>query len=193
MSLYDLILKNRSYRSFVSSRKISEDELLSIIDLARKVPSARNLQALKYKLCYTEEDCEKLFPLTAWAGALRPLVLPPKGHEPTAYIIICTDNDISTQEKNRFLGVDIGIAAQTIMLSASEIGLGGCMLGAFSAEKVSMALKIDDRYVPALILALGKPDEEIILHDADEIDMPYYRDEKGTHHVPKRKLEDIII
>ena len=193
MILNDLILKNRSYRSFDSSRKISEDELMSVMDMARKVPSARNLQALKYKLCYTEDDCAKLFPLTAWAGALRPLVLPPEGHAPTAYIIICTDSDISSQDKNRFLGVDIGIAAQTIMLSAAEMGLGGCMLGAFNAEKVSDALEIDNRYVPSLILALGKPDEEIILHDADEIDAPYYRDEKGTHHVPKRKLKDIVI
>ncbi len=189
----DLILKNRSYRSFVSSRKISKDELMSIIDMARKVPSARNLQALKYKLCFTAEDCAKIFPLTAWAGALRPLVLPPIGHEPTAYIIICTDSDISSPEKNRFLGVDIGIAAQTIMLAATEMGLGGCMLGAFSAEKVSEALEIDKKYIPTLILALGKPDEEIILHDADEIAPPYYRDDEGIHHVPKRKLEDVII
>ncbi len=191
--LNDLILKNRSYRSFDNSRAISKEELMSIIEMARKVPSARNLQALKYKLCYSVEDCARLFPLTAWAGALRPLVLPPEGHEPTAYIIICTDSDISSAEKNRFLGVDIGIAAQTIMLSAAEMGLGGCMLGAFSAEKVSDALEIDKKYVPSLILALGKPDEEIILHDADEIDSPYYRDENGIHHVPKRKLEDIII
>lgn len=191
--LSELIQKNRSYRSFDASRKISKEELESLIDLARKVPSARNLQALKYKLCFNEEDCAKLFPLTAWAGSLRPLVLPPEGHKPTAYIIICTDSDISSEEKNRFLGVDIGIAAQTIMLAAAEKGLGGCMLGAFSAEKVSEAFEICPRYVPALILALGKPDEEIILHDADEISVPYYRDQNGFHHVPKRKREDIII
>ncbi len=189
----DIILKNRSYRSFDSSRKISLEELKSLIELARKVPSARNLQPIKYKLCYTEDDCAKLLSLTYWAGSLRPLILPPKGHEPTAYIIICTDSDISTTENNRFLGVDIGIAAQTIMLSAAEMGLGGCMLGAFSAEKVAEALEIDKKYVAALILALGKPDEEIILHDADEIEPHYYRDENGVHHVPKRKLKDVII
>ena len=191
--LNDLILKNRSYRSFDRSRKISKEELMLVMDMARKVPSARNLQALKYRLCYTDEDCAKLFPLTSWAGALRPLVLPPKGHEPTSYIIICTDSDISSTEKNRFLGVDIGIAAQTIMLAATERELGGCMLGAFSAEKVKEALDIDEKYIPSLILALGKPDEEIVLHDADEIEAPYFRDEDGIHHVPKRKLEDIII
>ena len=78
--LNDLILKNRSYRSFDRSRKISKEELMLVMDMARKIPSARNLQALKYRLCYTDEDCAKLFPLTSWAGALRPLVLPPKGH-----------------------------------------------------------------------------------------------------------------
>lgn len=188
----ETVLSNRSYRSF-SDTQVSKEQLIDMIDTARNVPSARNLQPLKYKLCYTEDDCAKLLPLTAWAGALRPLVLPPVGHEPKAYIIICTDNEISPEGTNRFVGVDIGIAAQTIMLKAAEMGLGGCMLGAFKPEEVANAMEIEERYTPALILALGRPDEKIILEDADIIDKPYYRDDCGHHHVPKRKLEDILI
>ncbi len=190
--LNNLVLSNRSYRCF-TEKLISKEQLTELIDLARKVSSARNLQALKYKIVCTKDECKKLFPLTAWAGALRPLILPPEGHEPTAYIIICTDNEISPEGTNRFIGVDIGIAAQTIMLKATEIGFGGCMIGAFKAEKVNQAMEIPMKYTPALILALGEPDEKILLEDADTMDKPYYRDESGIHHVPKRKLEDIII
>lgn len=188
----ETVLSNRSYRSF-SDTKISKEQLLDMVDTARKVPSARNLQPLKYRLCYTDDDCARLLPLTAWAGALRPLVLPPKGHEPKAYIIICTDSEISPEGTNRFIGVDIGIAAQTIMLKATEMGLGGCMIGAFKADEVATAMEIDKRYTPALILALGCPDEKVVLEDADSIEKPYYRDSCGQHHVPKRKLEDILI
>lgn len=189
--LKDLIVKNRSYRSFSPDRKISKGELTELINCARITPSAMNLQPLKYRLCYSEDECELVLGLTAWAGKLRPLVLPPKGHAPAAYIVMCTDTDISADPKHTYK--DIGISAQTILLKATEMGLGGCMLGAFSAEKISEALGIPDKYIPTLIIALGEPDEKVELEDASGIDTSYYRTDDGIHRVPKRKLEDIII
>lgn len=188
----DLVIKSRSYRSFSPDIKLTKDDVAELIDVARKVPSARNLQPIKYRICVSPEECEKMLSLTSWAGLLRPLVLPPEGHAPSAYIVICADNELSPAETNRFLGVDIGIAAQTIMLAAAEKELGGCMLGAFSAEKVSDALGIGERYIPMLILALGKPDEVAVLEDSEDGKTSYYRTD-GIHKVPKRKLEDIII
>ena len=189
----DLIIKSRSYRSFSPDRKISMDELTALVESARKAPSARNLQPLKYRLCSEQNECDKLLSLTKWAGILRPLVLPPEGHAPAAYIVICADNDLSPEGSNPFLGVDIGVAAQTIMLSAAELGLGGCILGAFNKDNVSEALGIDKKYIPMLILALGEPDETAILEDAENGSIKYYRRDDGTHIVPKRKLEDIIL
>ena len=189
----ELIIKNRSYRSFSPDRKITTEEISELIDIARMSPSARNLQPLKYRICVSHEECAKMLSLTSWAGLLRPLVLPPEGHAPAAYIIICADNELSPEGTNKFLGVDIGIAAQTIMLAATERGLGGCMLGAFSAEKVAEALEIDKKYIPMLVLALGEPDETAVLQNCENGDIKYYRTEDGTHIVPKRKLEDIII
>ncbi|MBE6632493.1 MAG: nitroreductase [Ruminococcaceae bacterium] len=189
--LKELVIKNRSYRSFSPDRKITKDEVLELIDSARLTPSAMNLQPLKYRVCISDEECDKVLPLTAWAGKLRPLVLPPKGHAPSAYIIVCTDTEVVKEPKDTWR--DVGICAQTILLRASEMGLGGCMLGAFSAEKISEALDIDRRYIPTLIIALGEPDENIQLKELDGDDTSYYRTENGTHVVPKRKLEDVII
>ncbi|MEE0970156.1 MAG: nitroreductase family protein [Clostridia bacterium] len=191
--LKDIILKNRSYRSFNKARKIQQGEILEIIETVRKCPSARNKQPLKYMVCTSDSDCEKLLSLTGFAGALKPLVLPPKGHEPTAYVIICTDNSICPEGTNRFLEVDIGIAAQSFMLLLAEKELGGCMLGAFDQTKISEALNIPEKYIPRLILAIGEPDETVVLEDSEDGDISYYRKEDGIHRVPKRKLEDIII
>ncbi|HAN44682.1 MAG TPA: nitroreductase, partial [Ruminococcaceae bacterium] len=117
---------------------------------------------------------------------------PAEGERPTAYIIICADKNIAPNVE-RF-NMDVGIAAQTIMLAAAEKGLGGCMIGNYSKEALSDALKLPENICPALILALGKPNEQIILEDAkNEKDIGYYRDENNIHHVPKRTLDELII
>lgn len=188
--LKDLLVKNRSYRSYDSSVKVSRETLLQWVDNARYTPSSVNMQALKFKLCYTEDDKNLVFPLTGWAKGLPDRKLPPEGHEPSAYIVICQDMSIS--DGAQFIR-DTGIVAQTIMLSAVEAGFGGCMIGAFSAEKVQSALGLASHLFPRLILAIGKPDEEIVLEEAKDGQVKYYRDEKDVHHVPKRPLGEIIL
>ena len=124
------------------------------------------------------------------AAALVNVKLPPEGHAPTAYIVICCDTTVEPNT-TRVLR-DIGISAQTIMLAATEVGLGGCMIGSFSPDRVSTALNIPEKYRPMLVLALGKPDEKVELIEAVDGNVTYYR-KNGIHYVPKRTLEDIII
>lgn len=188
--LEELVLRNRSYRSYDETRKISRDELLNFVNLARRTPSSRNQQPLCYRLVHTAEECAKVLPLTGWAALLN-LKLPPDGHAPTAYIIICCDINIATPNFEKFWR-DVGITAQTITLAAAESGLGGCMIGNFSPEKINSALNIPEKYRPMLVIALGKPDETIKLVDAENGKINYYR-EDGIHIVPKRPLDEIII
>ena len=86
----------------------------------------------------------------------------------------------------------MGITAQTMLLAAVEKGLGGCMIGSFQKEELKTALEIPEYLVPMLVLAIGAPDEEIVLEDACGT-ITYYRDEKGVHHVPKRTMEELVI
>ena len=45
-----------------------------------------------------------------------------------------------------------------------------------------------------LIVAIGRPDEKIVLTEIENgQSTKYYRDEQDVHYVPKRKLEDIVI
>ena len=186
----DLMIKERSYRSFDESVKIDRDTLVSFVDNARLTPSSVNLQPLKYKVCYTKEDCDIILSLTKWAALLKDYDIPPKGHAPTAYVVVCTDKNVS--DKSIF-DKDVGIAAQTIMLSAVEVGFGGCMIGNFSPSKVSEALGLPDGVVPSLVIGLGKPDEEIFVENIGEKGSAYYRDESGAHRVPKRTLDEILL
>ncbi len=186
----ELMVKERSYRSFDESVKIERETLMGFVENARLIPSSVNLQPLKYKVCNTKEECDLILSLTKWAALLKEYEIPPKGHAPTAYIVICIDKNVS--DKSIF-DKDVGIAAQTIMLSAVEAGLGGCMIGNFNPSKLAEALALPTDVVPSLVLGLGKPDEDIIIEKIGEKGSNYYRDEMGNHHVPKRSLDEIIL
>lgn len=187
----DIVKLNRSYRGYDESRVITKEELMDFIDCARLSPSSVNMQPFKYYLSYEKEEVEKILALTHWAKALPDIKLPHDNMHPTAFIILCQDLSINEAE-TRFLK-DVGICAQTILLAAAEVGLGGCMIGNYSPTQIKNALNLADNYSPKLVIAIGKPAETVILEDTDSENVKYYRDENDAHHVPKRKLEDIII
>ncbi len=188
--LKNLVQESRSIRSFRPGAGIPEEALLSLIDTARNCPAAMNLQVLKYRLVTTPEECREMLSLTRWATLLSQK-LPPQGHEPTAYIVICHDTAI-TPEKEIFL-IDVGIVAQTIMLAAKEAGFGGCIIGSAAEKEVHDTLQLPENIIPKLILALGIPDEAPILTEAENGETCYYRDTENRHYVPKRPLEEILI
>ena len=188
MNLRDIICKTRSYRRFDESQKIEIKTLTNLIDLARLSASGANRQPLKYLLCNTSEYCEKIFPTLAWAGYLADWQGPKEGERPSAYIIILGDREITDA-----FGVDHGIAAQSIMLGATTKGLGGCIIASIQKEKLKNELKISDRFEMLLVLALGKPIEDVVIEDVKDDNIRYWRDADDIHHVPKRRLEDIIL
>ena len=162
--LKELVTESRSVRSFRQDR-IPEETLRELVGVARLCPAAMNLQPLKYHLITEPEECRRLLAITHWAGSLS-IKLPPAGHEPVAYIVVCHDTSIAP-EKPIFM-IDVGIVSQTLMLAARERGLGGCIIGSASEENIRQTLALPAGIVPKLILALGVPDEEIRLVEAKD-------------------------
>lgn len=190
--LKELVIKNRSYRGFDENYSFTREQLESYIDLTRYTASSVNAQPLKYKIVYEKNEVEAVRPLTRWARALPDMVLPHPNMHATAFIIICQDTDISPNLAR--YQKDIGIVAQTITLAAVEDGLGGCMIGNFTPDEVKETLNLAENLTPMLIIALGKPAEEIVIKEIDNDESTkYYRDENDVHYVPKRKLKDILI
>jgi len=188
--LRDLVLKNRSFRRYYQSAPVDMDTLRALIDLARLTPSGANLQPLKYVLSNTPEKNARIFPTLAWAGYLTDWPGPEEGERPSAYIVILCDKHISQGP-----GCDHGIAAQTILLGAAEKGLGGCMIGSIKRAELAMILDLsEDRYEIVLVITLGKPKESVVLDAVDASgNIKYWREADGTHHVPKRALDDLIV
>lgn len=189
MQLKELIKANRSYRRFNEADRLTEAQLRSWVDLARLSPSGMNLQPLKYMLITEQETCDSIFPCFGWAGYLKEWSGPKRGERPAAYVIILGDKTIRPN-----FGIDAGIAAQSIMLGVVEDGFGGCMMGAIRRGVLAEKLDIPERFEILYALALGKPVETVVMEELEEGgDLRYYRDEDQVHHVPKRKLDDIIV
>jgi len=184
----ELIKQNRSCRRFNEDYKIDTTTLKDLVNLARLSASAANLQPLKYILSCSAEKNRQIFSCLAWAAYLKDWSGPKEGERPSAYIIILGDTNIAQD-----FGCDHGIASQSILLGAREKGLAGCMIGMIKRTKLRDILNIKERFKILLVLAIGKPKEEVMIETVDDDNIKYWRDNNNVHHVPKRKLEDIIL
>ena len=186
-SVETLMEKNRSYRGYDQGFVVKKEMLERIVGVNTKIASAKNQQVLRFKLVTKDTGAEHIIQNMKLGGLLPELHLPFPGTEPEAFIIIC-----STVPENKFVDIDLGIAAQSMLLKATEMGLNGIMIGAFNKAKVveAFALQLE----PLLILAIGKGKEKIELKPIGEgDDKAYYRDENGTQYVPKIRIADLLI
>ena len=183
--LESLLKRNRSFRGYDRSVEVTEEQLKEMVKTATWVASGMNAQPLRFRLV-TGDEAGKIHPLVKLGAALPEEHLPHPGEEPSAYIVIC-----STVPENRIVDMDLGIAAQSILLKATEMGLGGIFILNFKPEEVQSALSLQMK--PLAVLAVGKPAERIFLMPCNEGDpLAYYRKD-GVHYVPKIKVEDLII
>ncbi len=188
MDIKELITSSRSRRRFYQEEELDFDTLKELVDLARLSPSGGNKQPLKYILSHRKDINQEIFPCLSWAGYIEEWEGPGEGEKPSAYIIIMNDKRVSDSP-----GCDHGIAAQSILLGAAQLGLGGCIIGSVDRARLRKALKIDEEYEILLVIALGRAREEVVIEEVGpEGDIRYWRDEKGIHHVPKRSISSII-
>ena len=184
VSLQSLLAKNRSTRGFDATFKVRHDQLVSLVEAVRLAPSAMNQQVLRYRLV-TEKEAHLIVPHIRLGRALPELNLPLEGTEPNAFVVICSDKE------SRWVDMDLGIATQTMLLRAVEMGLNGICIAAFDHEAVSKALNLT--VAPQLILAIGRSAERIEIVDIVEGESTTYYRKNGTHFVPKLRVEELII
>jgi nitroreductase len=186
----DLIKKNRSFRKFHQNHALNVETLTDLVDLARLSASAANLQPLRYILSADSQKNSQIFSCLGWAAYLKDWKGPEEGEKPSGYIIVLSDSE----KANDFVGYDCGIASQSILLGAREKELAGCMIASINRQQLRSLLNIDARFKILLVIAIGKPKEEVVIEPVGSDDnIRYWRDETGVHHVPKRNLKDIII
>ena len=186
MDIFELSRCRRTIR-FFDQREIPEEALRKLIDVARMCSCGSNMQRLRYLVVRKKEILEKLFPLTAWAGYVKPRRTPIWGeNSPTAFIAVVSNNG-----NNEILHADSGAAIQSIQFAAWELGIGCCWIASFDHEKTTELLEIPDDQNILYLIALGFPAEVPVSENAVDGNTKYYLDEKDVLHVPKLSVDEI--
>lgn len=149
MEVYDCITKRRSVRVY-EKREVSDEFLRKLVDAGRWAPSGSNIQPLHYIIIRTPEQIMKV-------KAFTPGML----NEAPAMIAVCTDLELAKRKGGK-LGrelaiLDAAMAAQNILLMATELGLGTCVIRSFNQEAVQTVLKLPETIVPQLLVSVGFP------------------------------------
>ncbi|MCQ8213391.1 nitroreductase family protein [Cetobacterium somerae] len=192
MEILNLIKNARSHRSF-KNIVVPMKDLMKIIEGAHFSSAGANKQFLRYFLINDKETCSKLFKDVIWASQIewKPL----EDEAPGAYIVIFTDNP--PKLPLNFIYADCGIALQNMKLIATSLGYGANFMEPVKKDEILSLLNLSNEYIPLFVMPIGVPTDEIILTEAIDGNMKYYREDLGEHNykhfVPKLPLDKLII
>ena len=185
--LLDLVKRARSFRRYDPTKPVSTDDLKEFVEAARLTPSAGNLQRLRYLAVTEKSEVLTLTKEVKWAGYLTDWDGPSDGEAPAAYLILLSPESTGVSQ------IDVGIAAETILLAAAEKGVGGCMILNFPRETLTERYNLAGKYKIELVISLGVPAEKVEIEEMKEGNVRYYRDQNDVHRVPKRALSEIFL
>lgn len=184
MEVEKAIQSRRSIRKF-KDEEVERSVLEELVNFGRLAPSGMNKQPIEF-LVVDQSDLERqVFDHTNWAGAVE--WSPNPEERPRAYIFLVINREIKPVTE----GHDAGLAAANICLGAVSKGLGTCLLGALDEEPLVELLELPENRELDLAVALGYPDQDVVLEEGvGEID--YWLDDEGALHVPKRPKDELL-
>jgi nitroreductase len=193
MEVYEVAINRRSIREFKDT-PVPYDVLEKCVDAARLAPTAANRQLCEHVIIDDRDLLLRVFgTIRTWMGENRPAGDWPPGRRPMAYIVTLINSELenTTEVKRINTMCDAGMAVENMALVACEYGLGSCVVRSYEEDELKELLNIPDKYEVGLMLALGYPDETIVVTDYTD-SHKLWVDSKGIRHVPKKRLADIL-
>ena len=192
MNVYEAATRRRSIRRF-QDKPVPYEVLEKCIDAARLAPSGRNMQVCEFLVIDNPQLLPKIFANIGGSVKLPPEKGGPRPENtPKAYTIVLINKEKEGDTSRRVVTqYDIGMAAENLILTAWEEGIGCCPVMFFQSDGIKSELNIPEKYEVGLVIVMGYPDEIPEAKVAtDSVDS--YVDESLQRHVPKRKLEDVL-
>lgn len=153
MKVFDAIKKRGCIRSFDRTKKVSDNQIIKLLKAASYAPSAGNLQSYLIVVVKNNDLKKKL----AKASLLQMFIA-----KASVVFVVCADLKRSARlylkrGRDLYCIQDATIAAQNVFLTATEMGLGACWVGAFNENKVRKILLLEERFRPIAIMPIGHP------------------------------------
>lgn len=149
MSTFFEIVKSRRVNYFYEqNRPLSDESLWQILEAARWAPTGNNIRIHRY-VCLTERKTIKQIKVLS-PGFLATL--------PSALVIICINeaqSDVATFEPVYHKYIDVGTAAQNMLLTAHSLGIASGIVTSFAREAVQVICNIPDSWSPEMLILLG--------------------------------------
>ena len=186
MNFREVVNRRRSIRKY-QQKAVPAESLRNIMEQVRLSPTAANLQRLRYKVVSSEPIVKELFALTVYGAMVKPRRSPVWGVDaPQAFVAVMAPETSVSEYANA------GAAIQTLMLAATEEGLGSCWVGAFDKQKTEALLEVPEGMNILYVVALGYAAETPMWEDGKAGELKYYLDETDRLHVPKLTLDQLV-
>jgi len=153
MGVMEAIKIRKSVRSYDKGHKVSDTDLLKILEAGRLAPSAKNIQDWRFVVIKDKALLTKLVPACKdqqFVAEGSVVIAGCSGA--TDYIMTCGQQAYT---------VDLSIALEHMALMAAELGIGSCWIGAFYEDRVKELLHVPKDVRIVDLLVLGYPDKEL--------------------------------
>ena len=147
------------------------------------------MQSLKYLIVEDEKIRQKMYPHIKYAGYIQGWD-PDFDETPKVFIVVLNDTNIKPTMQSE---VDSGAAITNMCLSATELGIASCWLGAIRRDELKMILDISVHFDIMYILGLGYGSQESRVIEMENNNHKYFFDADNNVYVPKRSLKDSIV
>ncbi|CAM3983274.1 nitroreductase family protein [Paenibacillus alkaliterrae] len=183
ISFFDVLKDRRSVRKYDSSAVISQEEIREILEISTKAPSSSNMQPWRFLVVTDPELKQKLQPIAfnqqqvaeasavvIVLGDLEMYNLSDKIYgasveagymtEEAANNFIANStkmySSLPAERLKEIVVFDTGLVAMQIMLTARAKGYDTVPMGGYNRDQLKELFNISDRYLPTLMLPIGK-------------------------------------
>jgi nitroreductase len=147
LEFFDLIAQRYSVRLYRSD-PVEEEKLEKILQAAQIAPTAANCQPYKIIVIHTQgrqTELRRIYNREWFSQA--PIILCAVGVPALGWI--------RSEDKRRYLDVDVAIVMDHVILAATNLGLGTCWIAAFNSRAAREILHLPDEVEPLIFTPLG--------------------------------------
>lgn len=152
MDVFEAVLGRRSVRRF-ERKPLKDGQLEKLVEAARWAPSAGNMQPWRF-VVVTDDETKRQLAADSYGQmfvAEAPLVI--------GVLVLPEESALRYGDRGRRLYSiqDTAAAVQNILLTAYEMGLGSCWVGAFDDGAVAKTLECGPEEIPVALVPVGWP------------------------------------